>query len=191
MAPCDSLQRMVHRVHLPVPRWIVGFFDPAQAYMERSRWRPPGWQRRRRRPARGGTGYAPLTSGGRPRRRSEAREPFVPPPEIQERLRRRVHEHSARRDEILDSLGPVLDDAVRELQEQGTTVVALPLGTLSARIVRFRWGDSVLEINRRPGTGLQVTGGSRTRLGRQDPERRAETLKHYLAGAVADLAADT
>ena len=60
----------------------------------------------------------------------------------------------------------------------------------SARIVRFHWGDSVLEINRRP-TGLHVTGGSRTRLGRQDPEKRAETLKHYLAGALADLAADT
>ena len=112
------------------------------------------------------------------------------PPENQERLRRRVHKHSVQRDEVLASLGPVLDDAVRELQEQGATAIAVPVGTLSARIVRFRWGDSVLEINMR-GTGLQVTGGSRTRLGRQDPEKRAETLKHYLAGAVADLTADT
>jgi NAD(P)-dependent dehydrogenase (short-subunit alcohol dehydrogenase family) len=85
----------------------------------------------------------------------------------------------------------VLDAAVRELQEQGTTVVAVRPGTLSARIVRFRWGDSVLEINRHPGTSPQVTGGTRTRLGRQDPERQAETLKHYLASAVADLVAGT
>lgn len=82
----------------------------------------------------------------------------------------------------------MLDDAARELQEHGTTVVAVPPGTLSARMVRFRWGDSVLEVNGRLGSGLQVTQGTRTRLRRQDPERQAETLKHYLASAVADLA---
>jgi hypothetical protein len=85
----------------------------------------------------------------------------------------------------------VLDVAVAELQEQGTTVVAVPPGTLSARIVRFRWGDSVLEINGCLGSGQQITQGTRTRLGRQDPDSQAEILKRYLASAVADFAPGT
>lgn len=183
-------ERAVNRVHVPVPRWIVGFFDPAQAYMERSRRRPPS-ARHRRRPARGWAAYAPLTANGRLTPTWAKSVPIVPPPEVQERLRRRANEHAVRRDELLASLGAPLDHAARQLYEQGTTVIAAPAGTLSARMIRFRWGDRVLEIDLRGGSSAEVTAGSRTRLTRQQAKDQPEVLKRYLADALADLDVDS
>lgn len=92
----------------------------------------------------------------------------------------------------MHSLGAVLGVAVQELQEQGTTVVSCPPAVLSARIVRFRGGDSVLEIDGRKATGAGVTSSSRTRLGRRESkDQEAETVRHHLAHALADLTAST
>jgi|GEM_PF-5171535 len=102
-------------------------------------------------------------------------------------LRLRSAEHAARTRDVLDSFGPILDHAVRELQEQNTTIVAIPPAVLSARIVRFRRGDSVLEIDIRKDTGAGVTSGSRSRLGRQGKEDEGETVKRYLANALATV----
>ena len=175
------------KVHVPIPRWVVGFFDPAQAYMERSTRRPPGGSRHR--PARRVASYGPLTADGGLPRESEEWAPPVPPPEAKEWLRWLAHESAVRRGEILGSLAPALDGAVKELQEQGTTVIAIPPVALSARIVAFRWGDAVLEVDGRRGSGVGGTSGSRARIGRQKGEKQAEILKCYLADALADLAA--
>lgn len=113
--------------------------------------------------------------------------PPVPPPQLEERNRQQSAERALRREQLLGSIGRVLDDAVKELQQQGTTVISMPPATLSARVVRFHWGDSVLEIDGRSGNGAGVTTGSRTRLGRQDEETQAEILKRYLASALTDL----
>lgn len=113
----------------------------------------------------------------------------APPPEVPERKRRQVDERAVRREEVLASLGSFLDDAVKDLQERGTTVIAVPDAMLSARVVRFRWGDSVLEIDGRRGSGAGFE--HRARLGRQDAKKQAEILKRYLTDGLADLAADS
>lgn len=73
--------------------------------------------------------------------------------------------------------------------------MSTPLGTVSARIVRFRWGDSVLEIQhaRRAQNeidagvrlGQEVTMTNRVRLPRN--AERAEVLTQYLVSALAEL----
>ncbi len=108
--------------------------------------------------------------------------------EVHQQARRRAHEHAVRTEELLASLGPVLDGAVNELQERGTTVVEVPPAVIRARIVRLRRGDSVLEIAGSNRPGVEVTTGNRARLGRQEEEeQQAEVLKRYLAHALADL----
>lgn len=118
--------------------------------------------------------------------------PSAPISEVQERLRRRAEARAVRAGELVRSLGAVLDVAVQELQEQGTTVISLPPAVLSARIVRCRWGDGVLEVDGRKGTGAGATKGSRTRLGRrQTKDQEAETVSRYLSHVLADLTAST
>lgn len=178
----------VDRLHLPVPGWIVGVFDPAQVYLERSRPRPPGGKHRRR-PPRGLASYAPLTSDGRLPREWDKSVTALPPPEIEGRLRRLADERAARAAEVLAAQGLVLDAAVQELLDHGTTVIAIPPAVLSARIVSFRWGDSVLEIDVCSGANTGVTSGSRTRLGRQGAGEQAGILRRYLGHQLAGLAA--
>jgi hypothetical protein len=180
----------VDRVRLPVPRWVVRVFEPAQAYMERSKRRAPGSEPRHR-PSRGVTSYAPLTSDGRLPQGWEkaARQPL--PPEVKERIRRRADERAARTAEIFDSLGPLLDAAVEELQSRGTTIITVPPVVLFARIVKFRRGASVLEIDGRGEPGAGVTSGKRTRLRPQGAEEQAEILKRYIGDMLAGLTAGT
>lgn len=67
--------------------------------------------------------------------------------------------------------------------------------TVSARLVRFRWGDSVLELEgHRFGVG-PARGGARTRYGSVTESRtrlprdaeRLDVLVHSLAGMLAEL----
>lgn len=178
----------VDRIRLPVPRWVVGAFDPAQAYMERSSRRPP--LGRHHRPFRGGASYAPLTSDGRLPREWERSAPAPQLPDVKEEFRRHAHDRAARATEIFASLGPLLDAAVEELQSQGTTIIAVPPAVLSARIIKFRSGDSVLAIDGRRGPA-GMTSGKRTRLGRQGAEEQAEILKRYLGTSLAELTVST
>lgn len=96
---------------------------------------------------------------------------------------------------LTETYRPALETGVHELLEQGRTGVGTPLGTLSARIVRFRWGDSVPEIEGtrrteeeidvgvRRGQGITMT--NRVRLPRA--AERSDTLTQYLVSALADL----
>jgi hypothetical protein len=175
-----------------LPRWLVGVIDPAQRYMERSsaRRRTRRWRRRRATSA-----YAPLSAG---RRRSERRAPASasgPPPD--DELRRRVESREARLDAAMGTFGPLLEAAARDLLERGAAEVHTPSATLSARIVRFRWGDSVLEIEgrrekeARSGEGFRLAQGfvtsHRARLSRTG--EREDVLVRYLVGVLADVVA--
>jgi len=89
--------------------------------------------------------------------------------------------------EVAATVMGTLDSAARELQKQGATVIGTPADTLSACIIRFRWDDSVLEIDLRRGSSTQVYTRSRARLDRQQAKDRSEILKRYLAYALAEL----
>lgn len=174
-----------------LPAWLIGVFDPAQRYMARSAPRRRGG--RRRRPPRARSSYAPLTNGGRGRPADARSAP--PPPELEEEVRRRRAEREAALDRAYGVHADALRRASGELASSGTTEIGTPGGTVSARVIRFWRGSSVLEIEtrfverHRQGDGAARDLGrgtsSRTRIRRTG--EAPDTYRHHLASALADL----
>lgn len=172
---------------MQLPRWLVAMIDPAQGYMERNSPR-----RHRRHPPMGVASYGPLSTD--PRRKPPDAE-FAPLRDRDRMRRQNVRERNARLDALMETYRAAFESGTQELLERGRTVMSTPLGTFSARIVRFRWGDSVLEIERsvrtekeidvgvRLGQGVSMT--NRVRLPRA--AERADVLTQYLVGAFAEL----
>jgi hypothetical protein len=170
---------------------LVGVFDPAQRYMARRA--PHRRGRRRRRPGRARSSYAALTSDGRGG--SVVREVAAPPPEFEELVRRRRAEHEARLERVYEVHADALRAASGELATSGRGEIATPGGAVSARVRRFRWGSSVLEIEtrfveRRPLPDGDVAEFGRGMSSRSRIRRTGEepaTFLHYLASALAEL----
>jgi hypothetical protein len=77
--------------------------------------------------------------------------------------------------DVTERFGAFLESKAAELAASGATVVRTTAGDLHARIVRFRWGNSVLQID-----------GLKARLGRSQ-EGDPTVLSHYLAVKFLDL----
>jgi hypothetical protein len=75
--------------------------------------------------------------------------------------------------------------AANELERTGTVRIVTESGQISARIIRFRWGDDVVEITRSRG-GLH-NGFSGSRLARSTGSARGDILVRQLAAALAAL----
>jgi hypothetical protein len=159
-----------------IPSWLVGVFDPAHAYMERTsqaRGRPS------RQPHEGGWQSASeaflIGSPGAPGRPTEA-------PAADFRLFRAQSEDYERRwearvSEIEVRYNSFLRTKAWELIAASAATLSLTTGDMRARIIRFRWGALVLEITR-PG------GISRNRLSKPQA-RDVSVLATYLALALA------
>jgi hypothetical protein len=159
-----------------LPTWLVRLFDPADAYMRGDQFFTPKIERAGRRAARGLTrtdfGSGVLYSSSPPSAEDLAeaeREAMSSRREWKERLADVTMRH-----------GALLDEKGAELVATGATVVRTTAGDMHARIVRFHWGDPVLEI-RRPGGGH-----FKARLDRAG-ERDAERLGSYLVQQFGDL----
>ena len=167
--------------------FVVGLIDPAQHYMLRA----SGHNRRRRRRA---PSYSPLTIGPRHWRDRQDLGATAPPAEVEEGVRRRAHDRDARVKSVMETFGPLLDAGVQELLARHETVMVTPSAELTARIVRFRSGDSVLHVRSRRETrtedekAIQMMQGTETvrviRLPRTGVS--AETLTRHLASELAE-----
>ncbi len=173
-----------------LPGWLVGIIDPAQRYMDRSSGR-----RRTRRPPRGTASYGPLTA--EPGRNVGTAAPARPADPLPASPRPPAGDRHNRIDTLIDTFRPLLEAGASELLDRGQATVRTPSATLSARIIGFRWGDRVLEIEG-PGPGASegrcggdVRPGPRCRTlvrARLVPAgERVDVLVRYLAFALADL----
>jgi hypothetical protein len=161
-----------------IPSWLVGVFDPAHAYMERTskargRGRPSRQQHERGRPS--ASEAFLIGPAGAPGGPGEASADQL-------RLFRAESEDDDRRWEArLSEIGARYNSFLRTKAEElvATSVATLRLttGDVRARIIRFRWGALVLEITR-PG------GMSRNRLSKRQA-RDVSVLATYLALALA------
>jgi hypothetical protein len=161
---------------MPLPVWIVGIRDPAYAYMLRSggdyRRRPR--LLRRRRGGYGFTGYVPLGSGRAPKPADE---------EIAYLQAQAAAEHrryAARFQDIEKRHGELLRATAGALAARGTATLHTTAGDIQARIVRFREGAVVLEVEH-PGGRSQSRSSEST---------VAEAAVHQLANAVASIQPD-
>jgi hypothetical protein len=183
----------VRRLRAVVPTlygWVVGIIDPAQRYMLRASGRE-----RPRRAARGTSTYGPLIIG--PPRWRQREEPVTSVPlQVERRFRQRAEERAARLEAVMQTFGPLLEAGVQDLLERSETVMVTPSAEVSARIVRFRWGDSVLHVGVRRewrterGKGVEAVHETMTETLARLPRAgtNAETLKRYLASDLAELA---
>ena len=182
--------RRLGRIGPMLHGWVVGLIDPAQRYMLHA----SGHGRPRRRPASGSASYSPLTT---PRRRWRDRErpgdSALPPAEAEGRHRQRAEERDERLEAVMRELGPLLEAGVQDLLERSETVMVTPSAAVTARIVQFRWGDSVLhvEIRRERRTenekAIQAMSATVTKSLARLPRAGAEALKRYLTSDLADL----
>lgn len=182
-----------------LPTFLVGVVDPAQAYLQKRSGRRPA----RRRSSTGAATYAPLTRADDGAVTAPASVPAAPvvPPDA-----RTTEAHSRARtaalDRVLQDHRQLLDAVARRLDATGEAHLDTPSAEVRARVVRFRWGDSVLEVEgrRRPpeggawaAAGTRATdrapgGGAvsnRARVPRHG--MGSETAVHYLAGVLAEL----
>jgi len=158
-----------------IPSWLVGVFDPAHAYMERTskaRGRPHrqrhgrGWQL-----ASEAFLIGPAGAPGGPREATaEELRLFRAQSEDYERREARLSEIEVRYNSFLRT-------KARELIATSVATLRLTTGDIRARIIRFRWGALVLEITQ-PG------GMSRNRLSKPQA-RDVSVLATYLALALA------
>jgi hypothetical protein len=149
-------------------------------------------RRHRRHPPRGVASYGRLSTDPS---RTPSDATFAPPRDWDRMRQRNVEERNAHLDALMETYRPELESGAQALLDRGRTVMSTPLGTVSARIVRFRWGDSVLEIERARRTekeidvgvrlGQGVTMTNRVRLPRA--AERADVLTQYLVSAFAEL----
>jgi hypothetical protein len=173
-------------MQLRLPRVLVGVIDPAGRYMERQHpdhHRP--WRRRGQPVPRG---WAPFTSDGSfPASLRDA----PAPPEHVRRQHEELHaaaaaERRARRDALVVTHGQLLADKARELADTGSVVLPTTAGDVRARIVRFHWGDAVLEVSRTSPVSATPASRSTTSLTRLSKQHRdlAAVLQRYLVNAV-------
>lgn len=182
---------MRRRVQLPA--WFVGVVDPAEAYLQKRSGRPPT----PRRPGTGAASYSPLTSaedGAATGTSSIPAAPAAPPDAWRTEPHRR--DWTATLDRVLRDHRQVLDAAARQVDTDGEAHLDTPTAEVSARVVRFRWGDSVLEVEgrrRSPEAGTGATDRVTGRVGVSNRARvprngmGAEVAVRYLAGVLADL----
>jgi hypothetical protein len=156
----------------------VGVFDPAHAYMERTskargHGRPSRQQHERGQPsASEAVLVGPAGAPGAPREATaDELRLFRAQSEDVDR------DWEARLSEIEVLYNSFLRAKAEELIATGVATLQLTTGDMRARIIRFRWGALVLEINR-PG------GMSRTRLSKPQA-RDVSVLATYLAIALA------
>jgi hypothetical protein len=119
-------------------------------------------------------------------------------PDADQCLADRHRERAATLDRVMRDYGPLLQRAARDVETKGEAQLAVPTVEISARIIRFRWGDSVFEIDghRRltkstTATGDRLSSGVGMRTRARVPRRGVGegVAMSYLAGILADLGA--
>ena len=152
---------------MQLPRLLVKVIDPAGVYMQGHRPRRPGSV------FRGGAVFGPGVPGG-------ARQATS-----QELVEMRAQAETARREFEGVSRRPVdpsiTSHAVRELIEGGTTTMHVGDRELTAHVVRFWRGDSVLET-RVAGAGAQTS--SMSKVSRRLTTEQEPILTGYLTDAL-------
>jgi hypothetical protein len=163
-----------------IPSWLVGVFDPAHAYMERTskargRGRPSRQQQERGRPSAGESVLVgPVAAPAAPREAiADGLRLFRAQSDSEDVDRR----WEARLSEIEVLYSSFLRTTAEELFASDVATLRLTSGDMRARIIRFRWGALVLEITRPGGT-------SRNRLSKRQA-RDVSVLATYLALALA------
>jgi hypothetical protein len=161
---------------MPLPVWIVGIRDPAYAYMLRS-----GGDYRRRprllRPRGGGhgfTGYVPLGAARAPKPTNEEIE------HLQAQAAAEHRRYMARFHDIEMRHGELLRASAEALAAKGIATLPTTAGDIRARLVRFREGAVVLEIDHPNGRSQSRSSESTV----------AEATVHELANALASIQPD-
>jgi hypothetical protein len=162
-----------------IPSWLVGVFDPAHAYMERTskareRGRPRLQRHERGQPSVSEavlTGPSGTSDGLSEATADELRLFRAQSEDYERRWEARVAEIEVRYKSFLRT-------KAEELIAASVATLRLTTGDVQARIIRFRWGALVLEITR-PG------GMSRNRLSKPQA-RDVSVLATYLALALAE-----
>lgn len=107
-------------------------------------------------------------------------------------LRSRASECQAARQDVVarvqERFGDLLVAKIAQLASDGAVAITSTVGTVEARIVRFRRGDSVLEIKTEAPSSRHRTAG-KTRLTNGQVTDTA-ILTGYLTQSVADLGPD-
>jgi hypothetical protein len=163
-----------------IPSWLVGVFDPAHAYMERTskargRGRPSRQQHEHGGPS--ASEAVLVGTAGAPDAPREATADELRPFRAQSDSEDVDRRWEARLSEIEVLYSSFLRTKAEELIAAGVATLQLSRGEMRARIIRFRWGALVLEITRPGGT-------SRNRLSKPQA-RDVSVLATYLALALA------
>jgi hypothetical protein len=161
-----------------IPSWLVGVFDPAHAYMERTNKASGRGRLSRQRHERGRQPASEAFLIGLPGAPGGPREAT----DDELRLFRAQSEDYERRwearlSEIEVRYNSFLRNKAWELIVTRVATLRLTTGDMRARIIRFRWGALVLEITRPDGV-------SRNRLSKRQA-RDVSVLVTYLALALA------
>jgi hypothetical protein len=163
-----------------IPSWLVGVFDPAHAYIERSsKARGRGCPSRQqhesgRSSASEAVLVGPAGAPAAPRKATADELRLLHAPSDSEDVDGRWE---ARLSEIEVLYSSFLRTKTEELIATGVAMLQLSSGDMRARIIRFRWGALVLEITRPGGT-------SRNRLSKPQA-RDVSAVATYLALALA------
>ena len=176
-----------HRIQLP--GWVVAVIDPAQGYMRRQ----SGRRHPARHPGAGTRAFGPLADGGRGGHNTRTENALLRL-DIERLREERRRERAARVERVMHDHEELLEHAAHELARNGKAQVNVPTGEIYASVTRFRWGDSVLEIEGRrrraekiTSTGDRMSAGvmstSRARVPRNGVE--AEVALRYLADFLA------
>ena len=158
---------------MQLPEPVIGFIFPAQRYLRRRSY-PWRHQLRQRH------GLA------EPQRITAAAASAQP--DASDRASEILNRRLAARDRVLREQDDLIRAASAELDRNRAAEIRTPVGEVSARIVRFRWGDDVLTIDRSQAGGR--TGGGGCKLPRRPGPARSAELRRQLAYHLAVLGTD-
>jgi hypothetical protein len=158
-----------------LPEAVVGFFFPAQRYMQR---------RGKGTPPRDQDALLP----GCLERLEPGDERQAAQPEMPERGGVLRDHRLARIAAIETEQGELLRNTAGTLERTGAAQLKTAAGMISARITRFRWGDDVIEVTHACGNGRCGRGGGR--LPRSPGPIRDAEITRSLAQALAALEPD-